>query len=396
MVTIRSAETTFFNFFYTNDTFNGVGNSVEGDDRFWCMRFIYPLVGLYILLFVNGLVSAREWRAQDHSVYYQDKLFRIKGINWFGYETDCAVVQGLWVRQIDELFQFLEDARYNAIRLPFSYEMVQNLDGPVKESCVASNTWMIGMSVRNSLHMFFQKSMQHHIAIVLDFHTIGGVITYGPSTDTVTREQVFGAWTTMIREYGRYPNLMAIDIKNEPHQISWKTWGSYVQDFVPRILNETGYDALIFVEGIQDHSVWGGSFETMGDSVQQCFRSYDTTLVFSPHVYGVSIRGSPANRDNGAVFTRWFGFLRESYTNPIVLGEIGGFFITDDYEWHMKIQHYLIAKDIHNVFYWCLNPTSIDTQGILYEDWWTVNEEKLEWHTTLQPDPTRVNFLSTP
>lgn len=337
-----------------------------------------------------------SWRAINRTLLFQDQEFRLKGVNWFGYETDCYVVQGLWVRGIDEFFEFLTDNRYNAIRIPFSYELVGLLDQPVAETCVAANPWMIGMPIRGSLHMFFQKCMERGIAILLDFHTIGGVITTRPWTDDVSIENIIDAWSTMLQEYGKYPNLIGIDLKNEPHQISWHTWGTFVRQLVKTLRARpppysTPFRGLYFVEGIQDHSVWGGSFESMDEASRVFFLSNNDT-VFSPHVYGVSVRGVSATHDTWSTFRQWFGFLVENYTNPIILGEIGGFFITDDYDWQMKIQTYLVSIGVRDIFYWCLNPDSIDTQGLLLEDWITPNEGKLAWHTALRPDPTVIDF----
>ena len=38
---------------------------------------------------------------------------------------------------------------------------------------------------------------------------------------------------------------------------------------------------------------------------------------------------------------------------------------------------YLIGKGAHNFFYWCLNPNSGDTGGLLNDDFKTVNNAKL-------------------
>lgn len=344
-------------------------------------------------LFVLNQNMDWSWTTSNHSMFFSDSLFRLKGVNWFGFETDCLVAQGLWIRQVDDMFAFLQQNKYNAIRLPFSYEFVGMLDTPVAPSCVIANPWMMAMTARDCMHMFFQKSMQRGIVVLLDLHTIENVISTRPWTDNVSIEQILKAWEIMIQEYGKYPNLIGIDIKNEPHQISWHTWGTYVRGFVKSIRDDIiPLKSLMFVEGIQDHSVWGGSFENLDNATQSFFLSNPHTIVFSPHVYGVSVRGHSAMHDSDETFHKWFGFLLNGFGNAIVIGEIGGFFIDDDFDWHMKIQQYLIGNDIRNLFYWCLNPDSIDTQGILREDWWTPNQEKLDWHTAVQPDPTIVDF----
>jgi len=344
--------------------------------------------------FIAWLVAVRaEWSTGNHSIYYRGEEFRVRGINWFGFETECAVVHGLWVREVDHVLGFLRENQYNAIRIPFSYEMTLRMNEPISTQCILpANPWMEGMTIRQAMHMMFQKCRKLGIVIVIDLHTIEGIITTLPWTDHVSSQQIYRRWLEMIREFQVYPNLMAIDIKNEPHQVSWNTWGTYLRGVVQNIQRDmVDYHGLFMIEGISDHSVWGGSFQNMDPDTVAFFRS-NPRVVFSPHVYGVSVRGSEANTDSNSVFQQWFGFLRLSFSNPILIGELGGFFITDDYDWHMKVRNYLIANDIRNIFYWCLNPDSIDTQGILKEDWFTPNQGKIDWHTVLQPNPTWLDF----
>ena len=100
-------------------------------------------------------------------------------------------------------------------------------------------------------------------------------------------------------------------------------------------------------------------------------------------MYGVSVRGDIAVSENFDTFHNWFGFLLENTDNAVVIGEYGGFFEKKDREWHYKFRDYLISVGNKNTFYWCLNPNSGDTKGILYNDWRTLNYDKLAYLKTL-------------
>jgi hypothetical protein len=74
-----------------------------------------------------------------------------------------------------------------------------------------------------------------------------------------------------------------------------------------------------------------------------------------------------------------FGYLvDEGYT--IVIGEFGGKYghggDPDDVIWQNAIVDYLDDKGIGNFFYWCWNPNSADTGGILQDDWTNIWEDK--------------------
>jgi len=361
-------------------------------------------ISVFSFLFCNSFFSVAAfplWTSSKHVLWYKNTdEFRLKGLNWFGFETNCRVVHGLWATPIDEFFEFMANEKYNALRIPLSYELMNSLDEPANPDCLGQNPWMVNMPVRDLLHMMLDKARVHQMVILFDFHTINSIITEGPSTDVVSILDVRNAWYNILREYHSYSNLLGIDIKNEPHGISWKEWGQYAVGFIRQVQHDfPDFQGLFFVEGIQDlndQSVWGGSFSNMPEDVRDMLGNvYSPRVVFSPHVYGVSIRGTSAVYDDDNLFHTWFGFIQDEQNNiqgGIVIGEVGGFYILDDYEWHEKLLRYLQSNNITNAFYWCLNPDSIDTQGVLQQDWKTPNQGKLDFHHALQPNPTFLRF----
>jgi hypothetical protein len=60
----------------------------------------------------------------------------------------------------------------------------------------------------------------------------------------------------------------------------------------------------------------------------------------------------------------------------VVVGEFGGRNVGADQEWQSEFMKYLLAKRF-SFFYWCLNPGSQDTGGLLAEDWRTVDDSKV-------------------
>jgi endoglucanase len=71
----------------------------------------------------------------------------------------------------------------------------------------------------------------------------------------------------------------------------------------------------------------------------------------------------------------------QGYT--VVVGEFGGHYTTsttqaqDDKLWQDTFVSYLIGKGTKSSFYWCVNPNSGDTGGVLNDDWETWNTGKL-------------------
>jgi len=122
-------------------------------------------------------------------------------------------------------------------------------------------------------------------------------------------------------------------------------------------------------------------------------------LVYSPHVYGPNVYpqpyfSAPTFPDNmPAIWDTHFGFLPQQTGNAYVIGEWGGLLSGADGTWIKAFVNYLVKTSNTDNFFWCLNPDSGDTGGLLAYDWKTPDNEKLAILQTLVPSPTVVNFM---
>eukprot|EP00310_Coccolithus_braarudii_P001337 CAMPEP_0183361480 /NCGR_PEP_ID=MMETSP0164_2-20130417/61044_1 /TAXON_ID=221442 /ORGANISM="Coccolithus pelagicus ssp braarudi, Strain PLY182g" /LENGTH=82 /DNA_ID=CAMNT_0025536077 /DNA_START=23 /DNA_END=268 /DNA_ORIENTATION=+ len=80
-----------------------------------------------------------------------------------------------------------------------------------------------------------------------------------------------------------------------------------------------------------------------------------------------------------AVWDEHWGFLLAETRAPIVIGEWGGKndHASGDHTWHVAFVDYLKRRRIGS-FYYCLNPNSEDTRGLLLDDWKSLDGNKLE------------------
>ncbi len=355
-------------------------------------RFIVPSSVFFVVFFcLSSSVPVKSYfTTRNHRLYYQNETeFALKGVNYAGFESDCYAPHGLWEHDLDFYLDFIAENDFNAIRLPFSYELTYSLNNPLQPECVSQVSEVCKTSVGALLECFFQKALDRNIFILVDFHTINYMITeapYGP----LKPEEFFGAWDRILAKIIHYPNLLGIDIKNEPHgETTWDQWGAIVTKFIAHIKWKfPQYKGLFFVEGVQGDSCWGGSFTDMTNQVDLSHQN----IVFSPHTYGVSVLGYVAVNYGEDEFHKWFGFLHEKYDNALVMGEAGGFFTGQDMYWHLRYMNYLQKINQTSTFYWSLNPDSSDTRGILNDDWTTYNEDKLDFLKQLQPRPTKIQI----
>jgi endoglucanase len=232
--------------------------------------------------------------------------------------------------------------------------------------------------------------------VLLDAHiltTNGGIGELWYTSDS-DKNNFENAWKIMANRYKNTWNVMGADLKNEPHgAASWGSgntandwrlaalkWGTSILSIVPRW--------LVFVEGMQTSSRDQSAFPAFwGENLMDLQRANLTLpvaerLVYSPHVYGPDVSYQPyfgnstypANMP--AIWDLHFGFVLKKY-GPVVMGEWGGKYRTDaDIKWQNKFAAYLKEKSIGS-FYWCVNPNSGDTEGLLDNDWNTPRSDKL-------------------
>jgi len=374
-------------------------------------RTLFFFYYINIFISINGI---RLWSTNGRNIYFHLKNstdnqtissgessieYKIRGINWFGMNNDCLVVNGLWIKNMESYLDMLVQEGFNSLRIPFSMESVFHIDMPIKQDCVTKDTNLMNKTVRSFLHELFGACLYRNMTILLDFHSIYNVITEYPwFSPLLSKDDFWKLWKIIIDEYAIYPNLIGIDIKNEPHgSIQWPEWSEFIDNFIQNVIQQTPhFQGLVFVEGIQDHedhSVWGGSFRLMPEPFFTNLSSTTNFLVLSPHIYGVSIRGVSAMYDTSLVWDIWFANRREQY--PICIGELGGMFIDEDWDWQQRLLYYLIDMNIQNFYFWSLTPNSYDVGGLLQLDWQTFNTRKLFFCKLLQPEPTfSIDFFS--
>jgi len=160
-----------------------------------------------------------------------------------------------------------------------------------------------------------------------------------------------------------------------------------------------GVPWLIFFEGTNksppcaDACFWGENLQGQGPNPISL--SVANRLVYSPHTYGPDVAYQtyfqdptfPANMP--AIWTTHFAYLRSQNKSATVTGEWGGHTSGADLVWLNAYISFMIKADIRDQFFWCLNPDSGDTGGLLLDDWVTPVQDKLDMLAKLMPDPTK-------
>jgi hypothetical protein len=68
------------------------------------------------------------WESVDGEIRFNGHPFHVKGINWFGFETDTRVLHGLDVHDADFYLDMLRENGFNLLRIPISLAAALDLD----------------------------------------------------------------------------------------------------------------------------------------------------------------------------------------------------------------------------------------------------------------------------
>ncbi|MDQ1286524.1 MAG: endoglucanase [Actinomycetota bacterium] len=349
----------------------------------------------------------------------------LTGVNWFGFNASERVFHGLWSGNITEITKGMADRGINIIRVPISTQLLQEWKaGTVKTSTV--NTYVNPeLEGKNGLQVFdywLELCEKYGLKVMLDVHSAeadnSGHVHPVWYKGSITAEQFYQGWEWITQRYKNNDTIVAMDVKNEPHgkqgespRAKWDSstdadnWKNTCQVAGRRIL-AINPEVLILCEGnevyprsgvswsstgLADYynTWWGGNLRGVKDHPVDLGSGSDQ-LVYSPHDYGPLVYNQPwfqrefdkTTLTNDVWRPNWL-YIHENGTAPLLIGEWGGRIGEDARQdtWMTALRDLIVEYKLHQTF-WCLNPNSGDTGGLLLDDWKTWDETK---YTLLKP-----------
>ncbi|RLN65921.1 hypothetical protein BBP00_00002564 [Phytophthora kernoviae] len=366
------------------------------------------------------------------------------GVNWFGMETGLAIPFGLWENMdngtsVYEIAAFLARNKFNSVRLPVCIKNILNDVAPDKSLINMNTNRAINITSYVTTIQSIVKALGYrHITVMISLHTLdpktSGGAWYSEALG-VTEDDFLEAVDILTKNLcdSEYWNILGLDLKNEPADCSWggatPDWqvgatkiGNHMLDGCP--------NWMAFVEGIAGSGTitlngeentyydwWGAGMQNAG--AYPIDLNIESKLVWAPHYYntGVSpawyLYGGGTQGEEGALgdyvelsdedlkyniektMDAMFGYLRESSSYAMVMGEFAGLYSKDKHpmlttkrstDFTIQI---MIEKGYAGAYMWSLNPESAYqfnpadtyghfTEGLLEDDWLTPNQVFME------------------
>ncbi len=234
----------------------------------------------------------------------------------------------------------------------------------------------------------------------------------------VTTEMWQDTLVWIAEKYANDDTIIAYDLKNEPHgkgqegvgAAKWdgstdeNNW-AYAATQCANAIYEVNPNALILVEGVEQYlrsdsftwgqpdsesnppyypAWWGGQLRGVRD-YPIVPNNGTSQIVYSPHDYGPSVYAQTWFDKDFTTETLledyWYdtwAFIDAEGIAPLLIGEWGGHMGENHKEnekWMTLLRDYMIENRINHTF-WCLNPNSGDTGGLLDSSFATWDEEK--------------------
>ncbi|GAA2354799.1 hypothetical protein Cme02nite_48100 [Catellatospora methionotrophica] len=344
----------------------------------------------------------------------------LTGVNWFGFNATEKVFHGLWSGNITSITRSMSQRGINIVRVPISTQLL--LEWKNGQAAVPSgvntfaNPELVGKTTLQVWDYWLGLCEQYGIKVMIDVHSAeadnSGHIYPVWWKGSVTSEQFYQAWEWVADRYKNNDTVVAMDVKNEPHgkhnespRAKWdnstdqdnfknacQVAGNRILAKNPNVLilcegieifpkNGTNWSST--VEGDYHFNWWGGNLRGVANYPVNLGVNQDQ-LVYSPHDYGPLVYNQPwfdKPFDKASLTTdvwdpNWL-YIHKQNKAPLLIGEWGGRLGMDARQdkWMLALRDTIVEHRLHQTF-WCLNPNSGDTGGLLLDDWATWDEAK--------------------
>ena len=246
--------------------------------------------------------------------------------------------------------------------------------------------------------------------------------------EEITYDMWIESVTWLAEKYKNDDTIIAYDLKNEPHGkrgyngttcptdiAKWddsedlNNWAFAATECGNSIL-DVNPNALILIEGVEQYpktekgytydtadiwqasadvspwygALWGGNLRGVKDyPIDFGSKSRNSQIVYSPHDYGPSVYNQTWFDKDFTTQTLlddyWYdtwAYINDQDIAPLLIGEWGGHMDGGkNQKWMELLRDYMIDNHINHTF-WCLNPNSGDTGGLLDSSFTVWDDEK--------------------
>lgn len=351
---------------------------------------------LSIVLIICKIDAFQDFFIEKNEIVFRktNSSINIRGISWFGFETDLRVVEGLHKHTMDYYLKFLNTYDFNVLRIPFSSQLLLYEPTAIPDQKnIKADSSLRNLKCIDILHTLIKKCHSYGIAVILDFHVLrirhSHPLWYLPYDDKYSPDHFWKTWEFVIETFQNYSNILGIELINEPHGNATIGDGNRFTDIeilIKEFLDKFPNSPLLFVNGVS----WGKDYQGF-QNTNLFINGTSSKIVISPHLYGPTLGNLSSYSIDylNFYYEKLFAFLVPYY--PVVITE-WGFNPNTDMIWVDSFIQSMKWYGISNACFWMLNPYGKDIHGLLQPDWETVDMIRIKKIKELSPSPTNFTF----
>lgn len=297
-------------------------------------------------------------------------------MNWYGAESEDFAVGGLHAQSLDTIADAIHRFGFNAVRLPWSNEMVE-VDPVVPERALAANPDLRGRHAMDVLDRVVAALTGRGLLVVLDNHNSDAEWCCGRDGNELWYNERYpesswiADWKAMASRYRDNSLVVGADLRNEPREGA--TWGGppatdwhAAAERGGNAVLEANPDLLVIVEGV------GYAADLSGVEDLPVRLDLPDRVVYEAHDYAWFESHASDEDWLAHIAPRWGYLVTGPRPRPLWLGEFGtcyrspDCYRSDDPEaygsWFQALARYI---DEHEVdwAYWALNGTQSTGRG---------------------------------
>jgi len=348
-----------------------------------------------------GVPTARALSLRTEGRFIVDgagRRVRLLGVSWYGAESEDFAVGGLQLQPLDTIAGEIGRLGFNAVRLPFSNELVER-DPVVPSRALTANPDLLGRHGLEVLDQVVAALTRRSIMVILDDHNSDAEWCCGRDGNELWYNERYpesswiADWKAMAARYRDDPRVIGADLRNEPRiRATWggppaTDWhaaaergGNAVLSVNPRL--------LIFVEGIRYAA------DLSGVDTLPVILDVPGRVVYEVHDYAWFEPHASYDEWVGEITPRWGYLVTGPRPRPLWIGEFGTCYTrpaclrSDDPaaygSWFEDLTRYITTHEV-DWAYWAVNGTqstgarrtfgAVEGYGVLDSTWAGASDE---------------------
>jgi endoglucanase len=283
----------------------------------------------------------------------------------------------LWCQPLEFHIETIANLGFNSIRIPLSEDLIMaDWDTTYPDQGIVNPSYPeAGMKSIEILDRFFDLVEEKNITVIFDIHRLNSDSQAAKpfiENSIYTFVRFMDAWVRILTRYENRRSLVGVDVFNEFQGDDWGDWKNLAEITINHIEGVFPSRFIYYIEG----SRWGGDLHGAKDNPIRLQGHVMDRVFMSIHKYWFSDEANVYDRE--LLRESWeysFGFLNDR----VMVGEWG--YMSEDpkqKQWAEWFVEWLQEKDIRNTYFWSYNYDSGDTKGVLLDDCYTVNSDKVD------------------